>query len=859
MKKSHKAEILTMLKTVEECTEEMERLFSEDSGEALEELCTQCQQCVIKAGELIEKEVIEKEAIEKEFTEQVSVAKRAVAYLEAACEAIYTIYTAYQSGEEERHDYAQLVHNLHMAAAEMKQVPVTRLALFLPYKADMWDCMESIWQAASEDERCESICLPIPYFELIGNEPQMCYDGPLFPPQVPIADYEEADIAGWEPDVIYIHNPFDDNNYVTSVHPDYYTAQLKKYTKLLVYVPYFIGGRDFPEEHMYFKSYENIDRIIVQDSRHLGQLKKYVPAGKLLNLGSPKLDKLVQFKRSSPRMPDEWAKAAGGRRLVFYNISLKGFLKYNEQFFMKMLHVFQIFSKRTDVALLYRPHPLLEATIKSMRPELLPVYEKLLQCFVDNNMGILDKSPDAARAAALCDAYIGEGNSSVAKYFGVLNKPVFVLDPELLEENGAESFRKVAMWDWKIEKEWVWFLNVLGNSELCRASLADGKAEVIARLPEKAKSGILYSGLSKAGDSFYFVPMLGDGLYEYDMQKDVCVKRLLETPFADKMNFSKGVYYDNSLYLIPCYYPAVVRVDLDTKRMVYYKECINDLIACCPDYRADLPICWWNGGAKDNLLYVKAAQGNVVLEFNMKDHTHAIQRIGDSGEGFFDFMAEPDGENAWLTPYKADRIIRWKTAGEEYREYKILEEEDRNLEFPLLTAMPVHDRLLLFPFQSRKMRVYNLETGRQEELADGEWGVKQHLPDSVFYYTMAEKLEENKALAFFKPESSLQIWSDKGMEESIPVRLSEKEALEASISFLSECFKADESGRYYSCGERKGGNALYPIALETFLDYICVGDMHIPDIWLRLEHMEGHNGSNIHKESMNILKKQGRK
>ncbi len=44
------------------------------------------------------------------------------------------------------------------------------------------------------------------------------------------------------PDEIYIHNGYDNWNLVTSVHPRFYSENLKQYTDKLVYIPYFIMG-----------------------------------------------------------------------------------------------------------------------------------------------------------------------------------------------------------------------------------------------------------------------------------------------------------------------------------------------------------------------------------------------------------------------------------------------------------------------------------------------------------------------------------------------------------------------------------------------------------------------------------------
>lgn len=42
--------------------------------------------------------------------------------------------------------------------------------VFMPYKASMWDSLESIWMAADKDERCEALVVPITYYELDSNQ-----------------------------------------------------------------------------------------------------------------------------------------------------------------------------------------------------------------------------------------------------------------------------------------------------------------------------------------------------------------------------------------------------------------------------------------------------------------------------------------------------------------------------------------------------------------------------------------------------------------------------------------------------------------------------------------------------------------
>jgi hypothetical protein len=44
-------------------------------------------------------------------------------------------------------------------------IPVKLETVFLPYKASMWDSLESVWRKADADPSCDAYVIPIPYFD----------------------------------------------------------------------------------------------------------------------------------------------------------------------------------------------------------------------------------------------------------------------------------------------------------------------------------------------------------------------------------------------------------------------------------------------------------------------------------------------------------------------------------------------------------------------------------------------------------------------------------------------------------------------------------------------------------------------
>ena len=135
--------------------------------------------------------------------------------------------------------------------------------VFLPYKASAWASLEPAWKAACADLECDVYVIPIPYYyrNLDGSLRDMQYEGAQFPDSVTVTDYNSYDFANRHPDVIFIHNPYDDCNLTTSVHPSFYSKNLQRYTDKLVYIPYFV-----------------MDEIESNDMRSIYNMKYYVSA-----------------------------------------------------------------------------------------------------------------------------------------------------------------------------------------------------------------------------------------------------------------------------------------------------------------------------------------------------------------------------------------------------------------------------------------------------------------------------------------------------------------------------------------------------------------------------------------------------
>ena len=302
--------------------------------------------------------------------------------------------------------------------------------VFMPYNASMWDSLHSIWAAAQDDPRVEAIVVPIPYAERLPDGSASAWRDHTndLPPEVPVTPYTEFDLQGTHPDVIYVHNPYDGNNRVTSVAPQFYSAELRPHTDLLVYVPYYVSAIAAGEHLYQSPSFELFDKVIVQ-SETLDQpvIEKWT-SNKVVPLGSPKFD---YVRTGGSPLPPDWMESMNGRTALLQVTSLSTLLAADRQAIMRKLNeVLDVAEASEDLMLWWRPHPLERATITSMVPDIEVPYTAYEERARRSDRVIVDTSMDLQRAIHNTHAYYGHW-SSVVELFGFTGKPMVIQDPNV--------------------------------------------------------------------------------------------------------------------------------------------------------------------------------------------------------------------------------------------------------------------------------------------------------------------------------------------------------------------------------------------------------------------------------------------
>lgn len=438
MRRYKKKEMLQTITFLIKTNDTIVKEIKKNTSGAIETLVS-CQEAAILLGTYIE-------TLDDEYAHLVKI-------LEDYCENIYQISIGVSDEGLCRKLSKTIQKQLTQLSNEIQfKLPEDRKEIvFLPYKASMWDSLESIWKVADADPDIDVYVVPIPYYDkkIDGSFGEEHYEGDQYPEYVPITDYRDYNLEERLPDVIFFHNPYDGCNKVTSVPPFFFAKNLKKYTDQLIYVPYYVVPGAIPENFILTPGVLYADYVFVQSTAiralYIKCLEREVYHGahemlaeKIVALGSPKTDKVLMAQDNRRKIPKEWEKKIENKKVVFFNTNVRLLLSNNEYFVENLYRIFHIFEDyKEDFILLWREHPLTMETLSSMKPELLEKYLKLKEEFEENNWGIIDKTYEPHLAMGISDCYFGAGGSLVTIY-SVTAKPMMITAynyPEELSEN----------------------------------------------------------------------------------------------------------------------------------------------------------------------------------------------------------------------------------------------------------------------------------------------------------------------------------------------------------------------------------------------------------------------------------------
>ena len=529
-------------------------------SEAFLEFCGECQTTAFDIGTRVEQADKHPDTV--------------VSYLEEYCELIYQLSFMFRDISQIEGQIHKIKETLDRVRDGISSMRSLREVVFLPYKASMWDCFHSIYKECKKNPEFQVYVVPVPYYSLDANRNIEFerYEGQEISKFAEITDYREYNLAEREPDVIFIHNPYDQYNSVTQLPKDYFSSELIKHTNHLVYIPYYVLENRVSHIMTTMPGIRNSWKTIVQSEELRQQLiQSGMRENQIVALGSPKFDMVLDAERKYRELPEEWS-ALRGKRIYLYNTHLLGLMNQVGEFLQKILQILDYFGKRNDVALLWRPHPLSQETLQRYHPAALATYLKIVEWFKECGNGVYDDSENLERAIALSDAYMGDEQSSVSTLYRITGKPMYYIDYNSNKLFQKERYarclcaekvgNKIYMFSW--EYNCIFVYDEMKQTISCKK----GNFELAGYEKNLCVESIRYENF------IYFFPCQGG--------KNIIVKFDTVTEQNTYIEIDTGgvqfnpVNYQNVIYLMPVYYSSKIPYFTPGEDQIHYLEIFYD-------------------------------------------------------------------------------------------------------------------------------------------------------------------------------------------------------------------------------------------------------------------------------------------
>lgn len=386
--------------------------------EVIKEKLVDVQQEVIDMGNLIEK-------IKGEGTESVRC-------LEHFCDVIYTMYQGNNADIKAEYDNVRRI--LEKDIIEKKEV------LILVSKASEWKYIENVWKKYKEEQDTEVDVAVLPYFykEYDGSIKKEVNELGNFTTDIGAIDLAQYDIALHHPDIIYIQNPFDNENKAIGIEKKYYSDRLKCCTNKLVYIQSFTLEEFNSSNEREYKNmgcFCTVPGVVNSD-------EVYVQSENMRNMYIKKLTEFAgketeNIWKDKIYVKPDWMKNEGhnvvkgnGKIKILFYTSISGLMQNSEIAAGKIKNVLDVFKQYSDkIEVIWCVQSLVDTVMEDINRNLSEQINTIRDKYRIEEIGHIcsDRDKDILNS---CDAYYGDISSVVQEYRNA-DKPVMIMNYEV--------------------------------------------------------------------------------------------------------------------------------------------------------------------------------------------------------------------------------------------------------------------------------------------------------------------------------------------------------------------------------------------------------------------------------------------
>ncbi len=313
--------------------------------------------------------------------------------------------------------------------------------LFVAELGSKWDSMKSVYEAFLERDDCDIDVVLEPIFRATqlpngATKAEIIYDDWLTSLGINHIPYKQYDMATIQPDITFISQPYE-----SVTVPMFWPENIAKYSKL-VYLPYYTATR--LEKGAAFTSFFKMPvekyawRIICQSEKMKEHYENFASrkGQNVIVTGLPKWDFPMSLTEENTPCPEEWKEKLEGKKVFLLNTHFTADLTSENNIDRTVL---DFFFERTDVALIWRLHPMFETVSKLYKPESYAELNKIKERILQSSNIIIDSNVEYAPAFVWSDALI-TGYSSLLTQYLFMRKPIVLKAKHLENEDSSGLF-----------------------------------------------------------------------------------------------------------------------------------------------------------------------------------------------------------------------------------------------------------------------------------------------------------------------------------------------------------------------------------------------------------------------------------
>ncbi|MBQ8526924.1 MAG: hypothetical protein IJ429_00495 [Lachnospiraceae bacterium] len=280
---------------------------------------------------------------------------------------------------------------------------------------------------------------------------------------------------------------------------------------------------------------------------------------------------------------------------------------------------------------------------------------------------------------------------------------------------------RVVCLDWYETEEYMWMC-LADRNAICKVNKETKEVTVLGHYPETeyAQENLSFT-VVRNGDKLVFLPYCADYVAIMDMNTEklefISIKKCDYKDYDRIGKFATGFIKDEYVYMFGMWYPAIVRLNVDSAEMdyFYYKDCVEGTCTA--------PYSQLGCAQVDDELILATGKKGYVIKYDVVQNKGELKRLANKEISFFGITK--DEQHIWMTfeDIKEKTIGCWNV---KTNKTKMIPIPDSGLYYP---PVIYKEHLYLFPFEGTKVQVLDLRNGEcrmQEKISElivpgGEW------------------------------------------------------------------------------------------------------------------------------------------